>query len=187
MSAMPAPEPSIETERLILRVPRREDFDAWAAVGTDPEVMRHLGGVQSRFDAWSRFVGTIGSWHVLGFGVFSVIRKSDARWIGRVGTLHPADWPGDEVGWTLAREAWGQGYATEAAAAAADWAFSVLGWNEMIHCIAPDNTASQEVARRLGSARRGPGHLPPPHDDDPIELWGQTRAEWIARRSTIKA
>jgi RimJ/RimL family protein N-acetyltransferase len=182
MSAMPLPEPVLETERLTLRVPCRADFDAWAALGTDAETMRHLGGVQSRFDAWNRFVGTIGSWHVLGFGVFSVIRKSDGQWIGRVGTLHPEGWPGDEIGWTLAREAWGCGFATEAATAAADWAFDVLGWRHIIHCIAPDNTASQAVARRLGSSLQGPGNLPAPHDKDPIELWGQSREEWFARR-----
>lgn len=184
MSAMPTPEPVLETERLILRVPCRDDFDAWAAVGRDADVMRHLGGLQSRFDAWTRLVGTIGSWHVLGFGVFSVIRKSDGRWIGRVGTLHPADWPGDEVGWTLARDAWGAGYATEAATAAADWAFNVLGWQRIIHCIAPENAESQAVARRLGSELLGPAKLPAPHDNDPIELWGQTREAWFARRNT---
>lgn len=185
MSTMPSPEPSIETARLILRVPRREDFEAWAAIGTDAETMRHLGGTQSRFDAWNRFVGTVGSWHVLGFGVFSVIRKSDRRWIGRVGPLHPADWPGDEIGWTLARDAWGHGYATEAATAAADWAFDALGWQRIIHCIAPDNVESQAVARRLGSVLQGAGKLPAPHDNDPIEIWGQSREQWLARRPAI--
>jgi TPP-dependent pyruvate/acetoin dehydrogenase alpha subunit len=108
-------------------------------------------------------LSAIGSWHVLGFGAFSVIRKSDNRWIGRVGPLHPEGWPGDEMGWTLARGAWGNGYATEAARAATEWAFAHLGWSRIIHCIAPDNTASQAVARRLGSSPLGPGKLPAPH------------------------
>ena len=174
-------EPTLETERLILRLPMREDFEAWAALGEDPEAMRHLGGLQPRFDAWNRFLATVGSWHILGFGPFSVIRKSDRTWIGRIGPLHPEGWPGDEIGWTLAREAWGHGYATEAATAAIDWAFTNLGWSRIIHCIAPDNTASQSVARRLGSTLQGQGHLPAPHDDDPIEIWGQTREQWFAR------
>lgn len=182
-SAMPSPEPVLETARLILRPPRRDDFEGWAALAQDEQVMQHLGGMHSRFEAWNRFVASIGSWHVLGFGVFSVIRKSDDRWIGRVGPLHPEDWPGDEIGWTLAREAWGAGYATEAAAVAADWAFSRLGWTRIIHCIAPGNTASQAVARRLGSTLQGPGRLPAPHDHDPIELWGQTREQWLSHRA----
>ncbi|HLI17310.1 MAG TPA: GNAT family N-acetyltransferase [Rhodanobacteraceae bacterium] len=181
--AMPSPEPLLQTARLILRVPSRDDFEAWAALGADEVATRHIGGVQSRFATWNRLMATIGSWHVLGFGGFSVIRRSDGRWIGRVGPLHPEGWPGDEIGWTLAREAWGHGYATEAAAAAADWAFANLGWPRIIHCIAPENAASQAVAMRLGSVRQGPGKLPAPYDKDPIEIWGQSRGEWFARRA----
>jgi RimJ/RimL family protein N-acetyltransferase len=182
-SAVPSPEPVLETERLILRVPRREDFEGWAALGRDEEAMRHLGGRKSAFEAWRHFLANVGSWHVLGFGPFSVIRKADRKWIGRVGPLHPEGWPGDEIGWTLAREAWGKGYATEAASAAIDWTFANLGWAGIIHCIAPANTASQAVAKRLGSTLQGPGHMPAPHDRDPIEVWGQSREEWLARRT----
>src|SRR5690348_17880720 len=57
--------------------------------------------------------------------------------------------------WTLAREAWGKGYATEAATAAIDWTFANLGWKQIIHCIAPENSASQAVAKRLGSTLQG--------------------------------
>jgi RimJ/RimL family protein N-acetyltransferase len=180
--AMPKPEPVLETERLILRPPCRDDFEAWAAIARDEEVMRHLGGVKSRFDAWNHFTSAVGSWHVLGFHAFSVIEKSTGRWIGRVGPLHPDGWPGDEIGWTLARGAWGRGYATEAATAAIDWTFANLGWVRIIHCIAPDNAASQAVARRLGSTLQGPGRMPAPRDQDPIEIWGQSRELWFARR-----
>jgi RimJ/RimL family protein N-acetyltransferase len=182
-TAMPCPEPVLETERLLLRPPQREDYAGWAALGRDEEAMRHLGGTKTAFDSWRHFLANVGSWHVLGFGPFSVIRKADGHWIGRIGPLRPEGWPGNEIGWTLAREAWGQGYATEAASAAADWAFAVLGWDEMIHCIAPDNHASQAVAKRLGSSRRGPGRMPAPHDQEAIDIWGQTRGEWFARRA----
>lgn len=181
--AMPSPEPMLETARLVLRPPRREDFEAWAAAAQDEQVMRHLGGVKSRFEAWNHFAAAVGTWHVLGFHAFSLIEKDSGRWIGRVGPLHPDGWPGDEIGWTLAREAWGRGYATEAARAAIDWAFAHLGWSSIIHCIAPDNTASQAVALRLGSTRQGLGRLPVPHHGDPIEIWGQTREQWFAHRN----
>ena len=61
---------------------------------------------------------------------------------------HPEGWLGPEIGWAIIRQCWGRGYATEGAAATMDWVFDALGCNEVIHCIAPDNIASQVVARR---------------------------------------
>ena len=114
-------------------------------------------------------------------------REAHRSLVGRVGPLHPDGWPGDEIGWTLAREAWGKGYATEAATAAIDWTFANLGWVRIIHCIAPANTASQAVAKRLGSILQGPGHMPAPRDQDPIEIWGQTRKQWFLRHAARTA
>lgn len=54
---------------------------------------------------------------------------------------------------------------------------------DFIHCIDPDNHGSIGVARRLGSINRGPGRLPAPFEHMPIEIWGQTRQDWVARRS----
>jgi RimJ/RimL family protein N-acetyltransferase len=87
------------------------------------------------------------------------------------------------VGWGLLREAWGSGYATEGAVAAIDWAFEHLGWTGVIHTIAPDNLASQRVARRLGSNLQGPGRLPEPFQDEPVEVWGQSHEAWLRRRT----
>jgi len=111
-----------------------------------------------------------------------VLEKTTGRWVGRIGPWVPEGWPGTEVGWGLLHEFWGRGYAVEAANTAIDWAFDHLGWTEVIHCIAPENTPSQQVARRLGSRLLGPGKLPPPHENTPIEIWGQRREEWRARR-----
>jgi RimJ/RimL family protein N-acetyltransferase len=102
--------------------------------------------------------------------------------VGRIGPWKPEGWPGPEVGWGLLRDFWGKGYALEASTAAMDWAFDHLGWTEVIHSIAPENTASQELARRLGSRLLGPGKLPPPYENVPMELWGQSREEWRTRR-----
>lgn len=178
---MPAPEPRLATARLILRVPCVEDFEAWARSEADPEVMRYLGGPAPRVNAWKRLLGVIGSWHAQGFGPFSVIRAADGRWVGRIGPLRHADWPGNEIGWTLDRAAWGQGYAIEAAEAATAWAFDALGWDAVIHCIDPENVPSQVVARKLGATNRGPGRLPPPYDVRRVDIWGQSRAQWRAR------
>jgi RimJ/RimL family protein N-acetyltransferase len=139
--------------------------------------------VQARAVAWRGFVAMAGSWAIQGFAMFSVIEKASGRWVGRLGPWMPEGWPGTEVGWSIVREAWGRGYATEGAVAAIDWAFEHLGWTEVIHTIAPDNVASQAVARKLGSRNLRPGRLPPPFDSVPIDIWGQSREEWFARRA----
>ncbi len=120
-------------------------------------------------------------WALRGYGMFSAIERSTGRWLGRVGPNHPEGWPGTEIGWALVRDAWGRGYATEAAAASIDWAFGVLGWTEVVHVIAPENAASAAVATRLGSVNRGPTRLPAPYEDNRVDLWGQAAADWRSR------
>lgn len=177
-----SPAPIVETPRLLLRPTAPEDFDAWADFAADPETMRHLGGPQPRAAAWRGFATMAGSWAMNGFGMFSVIEKESGRWVGRIGPWRPEGWPGTEVGWGLTRAATGKGYGAEAASAAIDWAIDVLGWTDIIHCIGPGNAPSASLAERLGSRRRGPGRLPPPFDAVPVEIWGQSAAEWRARR-----
>ena len=81
---------------------------------------------------WRQLMTLIGAWHAHGFAMFSVIEKESRRWIGRVGPWQPDGWPGTEIGWAISRDRWGQGYAGESAAAAADWAFATLGWSRML-------------------------------------------------------
>jgi RimJ/RimL family protein N-acetyltransferase len=176
------PVPILETERLILRCPTAEDFDSWAEFASDEETMRHLGGPQARSVAWRGICTVTGAWAIRGFSMFSVVEKATGRWIGRLGPWQPEDWPGREIGWGLARETWGKGYATEGAAACMDYVFDVLGWDEVIHTIEPANTASQGVAKRLSSALLGPSAMPAPYQDTFVESWGQTREQWLARR-----
>jgi RimJ/RimL family protein N-acetyltransferase len=171
----------LETPRLLLRPPRAGDFDEWATLMADPEAARFIGGAQPRSMAWRAFMVMAGAWSLQGFAMFSVIEKSTGRWIGRLGPWQPEGWPGTEVGWGLVREFWGRGYATEGAAASIDWAFSNLGWTQVIHCIAPENIASQAVARKLGSRIRGAGVLPAPLENVRVDIWSQTREEWSAR------
>ena len=175
--------PLLETARLLLRPPRIEDFDEFAAYMSDADSARFLGGAQPRTVAWRSFLQLAGAWELQGFAMFSVLAKDSGSWIGRVGPWMPEGWPGTEVGWGIIGRCCNQGFATEAATAAIDWAFDALGWSEVIHAIAPDNHASQAVAKKLGSTNRGRGQLPPPYDGSPIDLWGQSRQEWRARRS----
>jgi RimJ/RimL family protein N-acetyltransferase len=173
--------PVLETQRLLLRPPRREDFDGWVEFAGDEETMRHLGGHVPRSVAWRYLLANAGAWSIQGFSMFAVIEKASGRWVGRVGPNFPEGWPGTEIGWGILHSRWGRGYAGEAAAAATDWAFAELGWTEVIHVIDPANTASLAVARKLGSRSRGPGQLPAPHENAVVDIYGQTREEWRLR------
>ena len=150
----------------------------------DEEAAKFIGGTAPRAVCWRQIMTMIGSWHAAGFAMFSVIEKSSGRWVGRVGPWQPEGWPGPEVGWAIARECWGRGYAGEAAEASTTWAFDTLGWQKVIHSIAPDNIASQRVAQKLGSRNLGPGRLPPPFETSEIDIWGQSREEWRRRQHT---
>jgi RimJ/RimL family protein N-acetyltransferase len=180
MDTAMADAPTLETGRLILRPPQIGDFERYAELLGDAQAARYIGGQLSRPAAWRRFLQMPGAWAVQGFGMFSVVEKASGRWIGQIGPWKPEGWPGNEIGWSFHPDAWGRGYATEAGAAAIDWAFANLGWDDVIHCIHPDNQASQRLAMRFGSRNRGPAPLPAPYEDSPNEVWGQSRDEWRA-------
>lgn len=144
------PVPRLQTARLSLRDWRADDFEAYAAMAADPEVMRYLGGVLERPDSWRQMALFAGHWTLRGYGTWVIERREDGVLLGRAGLHNPEGWPGLEVGWTLARQAWGHGYATEAARAAMDWAWSVLAVPRLISLIDPANAASIRVAERLG-------------------------------------
>lgn len=180
---MNVPDIRIETDRLILRTPRIEDFDAYAANMADFESARYIGGQQPRSVAWRGFLTLAGAWMMQGYSMFAVIEKASGHWIGRLGPWCPEGWPGTEVGWGLIRAAWGKGYALEGSTAAIDWAFDHLGWDDVVHLIHEDNKPSQALAQRLGSTCRGRGRMPAPYEDQPIDVWGQTREQWRSRRA----
>jgi len=173
------PAPVVETKRLLLRGIEEKDLEGWAALLGDPASAKFLGGASARPAAWRAMATMAGSWHLKGFGMFSVIEKSSGKWIGRLGPWQPEGWPGTEVGWGLIKEAWGQGFAAEGATAAIDWAFANLGWTEVIHVIDPENAPSIVLAERLGSAELGPCKLPAPFENFSVRVWGQTREQWF--------
>jgi RimJ/RimL family protein N-acetyltransferase len=117
-------EVTLETERLIMRMWRDADFEEYAELCADPEVMRYLGGkVFDRTEAWRQMASMIGHWYLRGYGIWAVEEKVSGRLAGRIGCINPEGWPGFEVGWTLKREFWGKGYATEAGRRALEYGF----------------------------------------------------------------
>jgi RimJ/RimL family protein N-acetyltransferase len=143
---------TLASKRLVLRMFRESDFDAYAEMCGDPEVMRYLGDGQplSRADAWRNLALVLGHWQLRGFGLWAVEEKRTGALVGRVGCWQPEGWPGFEVGWTLRRQFWGKGFATEAALQAVDVAFNTLGRERVISVIQPENSGSIAVALRLG-------------------------------------
>ena len=142
--------PVVETARLVLRGWREEDFEAYAAIVADADVMRYLRGPLQPPDAWRQMALHAGHWSLRGYGNWAVERQSDGVLVGRVGLWRPEGWPGLEVGWMLARHAWGQGYAAEAARAAIEWAWTELGAAQLLSIVHAENPRSMRVAERLG-------------------------------------
>ena len=150
---------SIDTERLTLRDWRESDIEPFLQHTNTPEVMRWLGGVRGDQDARDA-IGRLMRWQVeRGFTFWIVERKDDRALLGFCG-LKIADSPGSpvegrhEVGWRLRREAWGQGYAREAATASLDFAFDELGADEVVALTVQGNAPSWGLMKRLGMRRR---------------------------------
>jgi RimJ/RimL family protein N-acetyltransferase len=144
----------IETERLILRQWREEDRAPWRAMNADAEVMRHFPAPLTAEQADAIMDRERDRIAVSGVGLWAVERRADGLFLGFVG-LCPAgaalplagEW---EVVWRLARHAWGQGYASEAARAALAHAFEGMGLERVVSFTATTNLASQAVMRRIG-------------------------------------
>jgi RimJ/RimL family protein N-acetyltransferase len=142
----------LETERLRLRQFRGDDLDAYARITGDAEAMRYIaqGEPLDREAAWRSLAYIHGHWWIRGYGPWAAEEKASGRLIGRIGLYRPEGWPGLEVGWLVARERWGEGFATEGARAALAHAFTAVGARRAISAIVPENAASIRVAEKLG-------------------------------------
>ena len=147
---------SVDTERLRLkRWNHAEHAPALALMNTDPEVVRYVGGEPLTFAQSTAMSERLDAhWDAYGHGLWAVIVKATGAMVGFVGLSHPLWWPEMiervEVGWRLAREAWGFGYATEGARAAVRTGCEDLGFDELVSFVHPENTRSLAVTSRLG-------------------------------------
>ena len=136
---------------------REDDIALFTRMYADPVVMRHLGtGVTlSTWSAWLGCAGILGHWQLRGYGQWVAEEKATGTAIGRIGLLNPDGWPALEVGYALAVEHHGKGYATEGARAALDYAFDVVAATRVVSLIHPENAASIRVATKLGGTLDG--------------------------------
>ncbi len=142
----------VETDRLIMRPLAGADFADYAAMLADPQV---AGGLAESVgttpaDAWRSLAMFIGHREIRGYSHWALIEKATGRFVGRAGPWQPLGFPGLGVGWCLAREHWGKGYATEAARASLGYCLKELGAEEVISLILPANSRSIAVAERIG-------------------------------------
>lgn len=141
--------PTLETERLILRVPRAGDHDIYSAFIRSDRA-RFMGQETGPIGAWATFSAEIGHWAMFGFGAFALDCKDTGRTLGMVGPFKPQVWPENEIGWFMF-EGEGKGYAYEAALATRAWAYETLGWTTAVSYIDHRNTRSIALATRLGA------------------------------------
>ena len=143
---------TLETPRLRLRMFRDDDFEAYADMMADPEVVRYLpqGRPLPRPEAWRNMAAVLGHWQLRGFGPWAVEEKASGDLVGRVGPFRPAGWPGQELIWAMRRQSWGLGFATEGARAALAYMFDKLASDNVVSLIRPQNTPSIRVAEKIG-------------------------------------
>ena len=163
--------PTLTTERLTLRAPGPEDFEPFAAFYAS-ERAAMVGGPSDRPSAWFRFASLVGHWHLRGFGRWIVAARGSGEPLGIplgiVGLHFPETWPEREIAWILFEGAEGRGIAQEAARAARDHAYRVLGWRTAVSLIKAGNARSEALARCLGAHHEGVWEHP---TAGPLGIW----------------
>lgn len=182
----------IRSDRLVLRRWREADLDPFAALCADPEVMEHFPAMLDRGESQAFIARAEQHFEDHGFGLFAVEVSESRAFVGYVGLVkvrfEAAFTPAVEIGWRLSRDAWGFGYASEAARAALAFAFEEVGLDEVVSFTVPANVRSQAVMERIG-LRRARGQdfdhpaLPSGHPMQRHVLYRLRRAAWSAAGS----
>lgn len=152
-----ADSPAIRTERLLLRRWRASDRDPFAGLNADPVVMEHFPASLSRAESDALIEQIEHGFDEHGFGLWAVEVREAEPFIGFVGLSRPrfraAFTPCVEIGWRLARQSQGRGYASEAARAVLAFGFETAGLEEIVSFTVPANLPSRRVMERIGMAR----------------------------------
>jgi RimJ/RimL family protein N-acetyltransferase len=144
--------PTLATERLLLRAPRVDDFDAYAQI-METERGAYMGGPMSREDAWADFSNATANWLLHGHGIWTIASAGQIAGFVILG-LEPGDLE-PELGFMLLAPFEGQNIAFEAAQAARAYAFDTLGWTTLVSYVDPHNIRSRKLVARLGGLLDG--------------------------------
>jgi RimJ/RimL family protein N-acetyltransferase len=153
--------PELTTERLLLRAPRLDDLPVYTAMWSDERTTRYIaGGPRSPDVSYAKFLQMMGMWALYGFGYWIWVARNSGAFFGCGGLAdHHRGIPEldgyPEAGWTIAPEAWSQGYTTEAMRAVMEWADSELKAQETRCIIDPENAVSIKVAEKIGYQQIG--------------------------------
>jgi RimJ/RimL family protein N-acetyltransferase len=179
----------LTTDRLLLRQWKDSDYEPFAALNADPAVMEHFPAPMTR-EASDDFVDRMrADLDRRGFGLWALEVRSTGQFIGFTGLSVPSFeahfTPAVEVGWRLAKDAWGNGYATEAARASLAYAFGPAGLDEVVSFTATTNKPSQRVMERIGMTHEEADDFDHPrlekgHRLERHVLYRITRAAWEA-------
>lgn len=181
----------LSTDRLVLRQWRESDREPFAALNADPAVMEHFPALQTREQSDSLIDRNIAGIDERGWGLWALEVKETGEFIGFTGLSVPSFeahfMPAVEIGWRLAKEAWGNGYATEAARASLAYGFESAGFDEIVSFTATTNVPSQRVMQRIGMIHDEPGdfdhvRLPAGHRLQRHVLYRIDRPRWEATR-----
>ncbi|MGF1734813.1 GNAT family N-acetyltransferase [Photobacterium satsumensis] len=183
----------LETDRLILRQWKREDYPVYAKLNADPAVMNYFPAVLSPQESDAQAARITQLIAERGWGFWAVELKATGQFIGFVG-LHSQDEhsgipnaPFVEIGWRLAKEHWGKGYAPEAASRALQFAFCELSAPSIYAFTALPNTPSQRVMGKIGMVNIGQDFdhpkLPQGHSLQRHCLYQITKETWLNNSS----
>ncbi len=176
-----------ETDRLVLRPwDRQIDLEDAFRIYSDPEIVRHIGGEARRIKSREEMLVRLDSIMKVrtdGLGRWAMERKSDRRVVGTIILQHVQEGYAEpleeiEIGWHLARDAWGQGYASEAARALLRHGFEDLRITEILAVLGKENVASARVAQRIGMKRIGETDR---YYGPTVELFRLTESEYRSR------
>jgi RimJ/RimL family protein N-acetyltransferase len=179
--------PELTTDRLLLRQWKDSDYEPFAAMNADPVVMEHFLAPATRAESDAVIERSKAAFAERGFGLWAVEVKETGQFIGFTGMAVPRFeahfLPAVEIGWRLAKDAWGNGYATEAARASLAYAFGPAGLEELVSFTATTNKPSQRVMERIGMTYVEDfdhPRLPAGHRLQRHVLYRITRAQWEA-------
>ncbi len=168
--------PILHTEKLTLRAPNWDDFDAYAEFRASKR-SRTVGGPFTRADSFAQLSAILGHWHLRGFGRWMVADRVTDEPLGIVGLYLPEDWPEPEIAWSVFDHAEGRGVAYEAAVASRRYAYETLGWPTVASLVDPVNTRSVTLAKRMGCTLDGTHHHP---EYGTLNIWRHHGPEDVA-------